>query len=437
MDLAWLSVLALVVVVAISCTSRANPGVVAIVLAWGIVVCAAPLFGESLGYPTLIAGFPTELFLTLVGVTLLFTQVESNGTLARVAERAQQLCGGNVGLLPPMFFLLALAIGTAGPGNIAVAGLTAPLAMAAAQRAGISPFLMALMVGHGAIACTLSPLTAAGVVAERILSDMDLGGNRWQIYTYNAVANAGVAFSGYLIFGGWKQLRERPINPDSRHAIEAERPVSPSKLTFERRHWITLAVLAALIVAVIVAKAPIGMAAFACATIISLTRLADEREVFQRMPWSVILMVCGVSLLASLLDKTGGTRRFAELIDAVSTPVTATGVLAFVTGIVSVYSSTTGVVLPAFLPMVKSLVELQPGTDPLSLALSVLVGGNLVDMSPLSTIGALCVAASPAGVDRRTLFNQLIAWGFVLAVVGAILCWAWFSPFGVRSRMGF
>src|SRR6478609_9643359 len=129
MDLAWLSVLALAAVVAISCTSRANPGVVAIALAWGIAVYAAPLFGESLGYSTLIAGFPVDLFLTLVGVTLLFTQAESNGTLARVADRAQRLCGGNVWMLPPMFFLLALAIGTAGPGNIAVAGLTAPLAM--------------------------------------------------------------------------------------------------------------------------------------------------------------------------------------------------------------------------------------------------------------------------------------------------------------------
>lgn len=77
--------------------------------------------------------------------------------------------------------------------------------------------------------------------------------------------------------------------------------------------------------------------------------------------------------------------------------------------------------------MVKSLGELQPTADPLSLALSVLVGGNLVDMSPLSTIGALCIAGSPAGVDRRTLFNQLIAWGFAQAVVGAILCWVWFG----------
>ena len=97
--------------------------------------------------------------------------------------------------------------------------------------------------------------------------------------------------------------------------------------------------------------------------------------------------------------------------------------LALVTGIVSIYSSTTGVVLPAFLPMVKDLAAAQPGSDSFSLALAVLIGGNLVDMSPLSTIGALCIAGTPEGVDRRVLFNQLLAWGFALAAVAALLCW--------------
>src|SRR5262249_52948614 len=153
--------------------------------------------------------------------------------------------------------------------------------------------------------------------------DMDLSGNSWQIYAYNAVANATVAFSGYLILGGWKLLRKRSVDPVSSLSTMTHRPALPS-LPFERRHWITLLVIGAMVVAVVVGKAHIGMAAFAGAAVISLTRLSDEREVFQRMPWSIILMVCGVSLLASLLDKTGGTRRFAELIDAVSTPATAT-----------------------------------------------------------------------------------------------------------------
>ena len=428
MDLAWLSLLALLVVIAVSCTARANPGVIAIALAWGIAVYAAPWFGESLGIATLISGFPADLFLTLVGVTLLFTQAETNGSLARVADVAQQLCRGNVALLPAMFFLFALLLGTAGPGNIAVAGLTAPVAMATARRVGISPFLMAIMVGHGAIACTLSPLTAAGVVTSKILSGMDLAGHEWQIYAYNALANSAVAFGGFLLVGGWKLLGKSPGNDLSPDPTTADDSSPATRLRFEKRHWITVTIILAVVVAVVAGNAHIGMAAFAGAAILSVFGLADEREVFQRLPWSVILMVCGVSVLTSLLDKTGGTLRFADLIDSVSTPGTVTGVLAFSTGIVSVYSSTTGVVLPAFLPMVKQLSEVQPGSDPLSLALSVLIGGNLVDMSPFSTIGALCVASTPLGVDRRRLFNQLIAWGFSLSIVGAILCWACLGP---------
>ena len=95
--------------------------------------------------------------------------------------------------------------------------------------------------------------------------------------------------------------------------------------------------------------------------------------------------------------------------------------IALVTGLVSVYSSTSGVVLPAFLPSVPGLVEKLGGGDPLAIASSILVGGHLVDVSPLSTIGALCVAGAAAGEDRRLLFNRVLAWGLSMAVVGAVL----------------
>ena len=425
MDLAWISLAALVAVIAISCTTRANPGLVAVVLAWGIAVYAAPQFAHSLNLKTMLAGFPVDLFLTLLGVSLLFTQAEVNGTLARVATVALQLCRGHRGAIPVMFFLLALVLGTVGPGNIAVAGLIAPVAMAAAVRAGIPPLLMAIMVGHGAIACTLSPFTAAGVVADNILADMGLAGHEWQVYAYNAIANAGVALAGYLAFGGWRLFRRTP----SENPKDQKPEVDAATSQFTAKHWITMAVIAALVSGVVLGKVHIGMGAFASAVLLSMLNLADERETFQKLPWSVIVMVCGVSTLTALLDKAGGTQLFAELISRFSTPHTATGVLALTTGLVSVYSSTTGVVLPAFLPMVKNLAQIQIGSDPLALALSVLVGGNLVDMSPLSTIGALCLAGSPAGVDRRVLFNQLFGWGFALALVGALICWLWFGVF--------
>ena len=40
-------------------------------------------------------------------------------------------------------------------------------------------------------------------------------------------------------------------------------------------------------------------------------------------------------------------------------------------------------------------------------------------MSPLSTTGALCVAAAPSK-DVRLLFRRVLAWGMSMALVGAI-----------------
>ena len=140
------------------------------------------------------------------------------------------------------------------------------------------------------------------------------------------------------------------------------------------------------------------------------------------MPWGVIMMVCGVTVLTALLEKTGGIDRFTTIIARVSTQATVNGVIAFATGVVSVYSSTSGVVLPAFLPTVPGLVQKLGGGDPLALASSILIGGHLVDVSPLSTIGALCVACAPPEADRRSLFNRVLAWGLSMAVVGAIGC---------------
>ncbi len=423
MDLAWLSLAALLVVVAISCTNRVNPGVVAIALAWGIVLYTGLQSGNKLDLKVLFCGFPAELFLTLLGVSLLFAQAEVNGTLTRVAAAAQRLCRGNRGLIPVMFFLFAAALGSVGPGNIAVAGLVAPVAMTAAAKLKISPLLMAIMVGHGAIASTVSPLTAAGATANKIMAGMGLGNHEWEVFGYNAAANALAAALGFSLFGGWQLL----FAGKSADSAEGKQETETKREPLSWQHLVTIAVIATLVVGVIAFKINIGMGAFVGAAVLSVLQAAEERAAFHRVPWSVIVMVCGVSLLTALLDQTGGTKRFAGLITTVSTTSTASPMLALITGLVSIYSSTTGVVLPAFLPMVKELAVAQPGSDPLSLSLSVLVGGNLVDMSPLSTIGALCLAGNPASIDRKRLFTQLLAWGFALAFFGAGLCWLWFG----------
>jgi hypothetical protein len=63
----------------------------------------------------------------------------------------------------------------------------------------------------------------------------------------------------------------------------------------------------------------------------------------------------------------------------------------------------------------------------MALLSAMVVGGHLVDVSPLSTLGALCLAAAPHGTDSRALFNQLLAWGAAMSVIGALACWLLFG----------
>jgi hypothetical protein len=81
------------------------------------------------------------------------------------------------------------------------------------------------------------------------------------------------------------------------------------------------------------------------------------------------------------------------------------------------------VVYPAFIPAVPGLVQKLGGGDPLQVAMSINVGAALVDVSPLSTIGALCIAALPrGGDDAKRLFRQLLLWGFSMTIAGAVFC---------------
>jgi di/tricarboxylate transporter len=182
-----------------------------------------------------------------------------------------------------------------------------------------------------------------------------------------------------------------------------------------------------LIFGVVFFKFNIGMAAFAAAVLLALLRAADDGEAIKRMPWSTIVMVCGVTVLIGLLEKTGGMKIFTDLLSSIATQATVVPELAVIIGVVSAYSSTSGVVLPAFLPTVPGLVENLGGGNALGIAWTMNIAGHLVDVSPLSTIGALCIAGIPAGDASRRLFNQLLAWGMSMTVVGAVICWVLFA----------
>jgi len=225
MNLAAISLLALAIAVTLSCTTKINVGILSMALAWiiGVYLAGRP-FSE------IAAGFPTGLFLTLVGVTLLFTQAKVNGTLDKIAHRAVQSCGGSLTLSPGMFFFLAFVFGSIGPGSVASAALIGPMAMTVAAQIGIPAFPMAIMVANGANSASLSPIGPTGIIVNSIFEKMGMPAVPWWNYFIVFVAHAIVAFIGYGVCSADGESSRRP-GPALMHAgrVLAERAGRPLK----------------------------------------------------------------------------------------------------------------------------------------------------------------------------------------------------------------
>ena len=160
-----------------------------------------------------------------------------------------------------------------------------------------------------------------------------------------------VAFAGYFLFGGLKLF--------AAGSATARAPPSRPRRTARsrRRHWMTLGVIAALILSVSAASTSTSAWARFSASV-------DPRPERRRRRWrgdqadAVEGDRDGLRRHgADRAARAGAGHRPARVAGRAARPRqdTVTGVVAFLTGVVSVYSSTSGVVLPAFLPMVPGL----------------------------------------------------------------------------------
>ncbi len=418
MSLAVLSIIAFAIAIVVSCISEINVGFLSIAFAFILGVW----FG-GMKVPEVVAGFPVSLFMILTGVTLLFGQANVNGTLDQMARRSVRLARGNIGMIPVIFLFLAAALASIGAGNIATTALLAPVAMSVAGNLGISGFLMTVAVCCGANAGALSPVAPTGVIANGLLARIGIVGQEWPTYFNNLIAEGFVGLAGYFLLGGYKLMGRRTTPRMER--LDDSLASNEGPLTWQQK--LTLAVIAALVFSVSFLKVDVGMGAFIGAVVITLCRASQEEKAVKAMPWNVILMVCGVTVLISILEKKGGMDLFTTILARFSTERSVTGVMGFVTGLISVYSSSSGVVLPAFIPTIPGLIQKLGGGDSMAIASSINVGAHLVDVSPLSTLGALCMANAAASENRKSLFNKLMAWGLSMSVVGAFVCWIFFG----------
>ncbi len=383
---------------------KVNIGIVSIVFALVIGI-----FILGVKEKEVTALFPSNLFLMLVGITLFFGIASTNGSLSKLTDSLVSRIGSRTKLLPISIFLLTFVLSAIGPGNIAATLLIAPVAMQLSAKSKINPLLMAIMVATGANAGAFSPVAPTGIVSTGLINKIGIteAGLPLTIFIGTAIIQSLSALLAYFVFKGYL----------ARESIEIIQKVEK----FTAKEKVTVLAIFLLVFCVIVLKFPITFVAFGLATLLLITNVGDSEKTIKQIPWDAIILVTGVTILIGVMEKGGGLDLATDLISEIASVNNINGVLSITTGIISAYSSSSGVVMPAFIPLIPSIIEKIGGGNITEMLIAVNVGSHMVDVSPLSTLGAICIATAQVNqAEKGKLFRNLMIWGLLMAIFGSL-----------------
>jgi hypothetical protein len=134
-------------------------------------------------------------------------------------------------------------------------------------------------------------------------------------------------------------------------------------------------------------------------------------------------MITGVGVLMKLVISAGGIQLLSTLLSSIMTPQTAAAITGASAGIMSWFSSATGVVYPTMIPTVGSIAGYMNGTvDPNVLITMISICAAYAGLSPASTGGGLILAASATDPDfsekdEAKLFAKL----FILSAIALLI----------------
>lgn len=396
----------LVTAIAIAFIFKVNTGLVAIALSLIVGRIA------GLSDKWLLNSFDSSLFLMLFGVMYLFCIAQENKTLELLAKKLLALCRGKLKLFPPLLFVISAVLSAIGPGPISVTALMSVLIVALANETGKNPVKLLPFGALGAFAGGLSPISPSGIVANSVATESGIAGLAVPLLWQMALAMSLYAAILYFVFKWHKQTDIAP-------ASNAAEPIP----AFSWKQWTTLGGIIAVALLSTVFGINVGLAAFAVSVVLTICRAADESAAFKKVPWGTLVMITGVGILISVVTELKGIELLSRTLSSLMNKVVATPLMTLLGGVMSWFSSASGVVMPTLIPTVPDIAATLSGVQELELTVGICIGAHVAAVSPLSSCGALMLAAycSSGNIDiqsRNKAFTQL----FAISAAGVLFC---------------
>lgn len=397
-----ISLLVLAVVVAIGFIKKINLGFFAL----GAAFVLGTVGGMKASQIT--AGFSSSMFVTLVGVTFMFGMASQNGTLELFSKKVVALVGKHTVLIPILMFVLSAFISAIGPGHIAAGILMTTFAMYLAFEMDINPMATSLYAKLGANAGCASTLSITGILAAQLSNPMGYSGFGLHLFLSTLLSGFVFTLVVYILYKGY--------------AVKADNPLKWSDIPkFNKQQRITIVVIAIVVICCIGFKLDTGLFAFLAASVLILTGCADEKKAIKGIPWGTLVFICGVGALVNVINKLGGIKLVSDYLSTLMTTNTAVPIMSATSGILSWVSSTTGVVMPALLPIADNVARTF-GVSYVELMSGIIATSFAAAISPLSTGGAIIMSSYSASKETTTEeMNNMFKTLFLLSVANVLI----------------
>lgn len=362
-----------------------------------------------------LAGFPVDLFLTLVGLTYLFGFAQNNGAIEVIVRWCVKLVGGRIGLMPWIFFALTAILISLGA--LFAVAIIAPLALSFARRHRINQFMVGLLVVHGALAGAFSPISVYGIFINDYLTKNDLIPTPLTLFLAPLVFNTVFAVVVWFVLRRRPGLRTAADDGLAEHEAASERGTT---IRLTRSQIPTLIGLIAMALSVIIFSWDVGLVTITISVVLAVIDPAAGKAAMSKVSWSIVILICGVLTYIAVLQEAGTVEWVSAGISAIGVPLLAALLLFYMSGLISALASSLaiiGVVIALAVPFLES-GDVHVGGFVAALA----IAATIVDISPFSTNGAMLLAnVHPSIRDRY--YRQMIGYAGLMCLIGPGLAW--------------
>lgn len=373
-------------------------------------------------------GFPVSLFITVVGVTYLFSVAKLNGTIDLLVEAGVRAVRGRAILVPWVLFTVAAVLTALGTFTPAAVALLVPLGMNFAFRYRISPLMIGMMVICGAHAGAFSPMAVSGALVFGIVNEAGLAVSHAVLFLASLGFNLLLAGGTYVLLRrrGEESFIEAPERDDEPESLPSggggtATMVRPTTRTVTWQQQVTLVALVGLVAGALVFHLQIGFLALAAGAVLAVMDRENLGKAIDGISWPTILLVAGMVTYVGVLEHAGTIEWVSHGAVGLGAPLLVALLLCIVVGITSAFASSTAI-LTAVIPMAIPLL-LTGALPAAGVVAAMAISTTIVDVSPFSTNGAL-VLANARGVDRTRFYKQVISYTCVIVALGPIAAWA-------------